>query len=233
MDEIYNILIVDDDINVINIIKDLLGTRQYCFYSAQNGLEALDIINSTYIHLVIMDIMMPKMDGIAAILNIRNQKNMPILALSAKSEENDRVLGLSAGADDYLVKPFYEAELVARVNSLLRRYTSLGALVTNNDKQLAYHDITMDVVKKKVTVRGTEVKLTATEFKILKLLLQNPGQVFSALQIYEQVWDDVSYAVENTVMIHISRIRKKIELNPNKPDYIKVVWGIGYKLELN
>ncbi len=232
MNDVYNILIVDDDINVINIIKELLDEKIYNFYCAQDGIEALNIINNTYIHLVIMDIMMPKMDGISAILKIRNQKNMPILILSAKSEENDRVLGLSAGADDYLVKPFYKSELIARVNSLIRRYTTLGSLVKNNDNLLVYHDIIMDVDKKKVIIRNNEVKFTATEFKILELLLSNPGHVFSASQIYEQVWDSNSYSVENTVMIHISRLRKKIEINPNKPDYIKVVWGIGYKLEI-
>lgn len=204
MDKI-NILVADDDVEIVYIIRKILAEEGFNVLEAYNGEEALSLLSSQSVQLVILDIMMPKMNGLLATMKIREKSNVPILILSAKGEESDRVIGLTTGADDYLVKPFMRAELVARVNSLLRRYMRLGSIA--------------------------EVKLTPTELKIVTLLMKNPGRIFNAKEIYERVWDSDAYAAENTVMIHISRIRSKIEINPAKPEYIKVVWGIGYKLE--
>ena len=179
-----------------------------------------------------MDVMMPQCNGIIATMKIRQNNNVPILMLSAKAEGSDRVLGLEAGADDYLVKPFYQQELLARVKALLRRYDALGSIrETKSEDQIQVGNIVLDTAKKQLVVRGEAVRLTATEFKILQVLMSNPGRVYSAEEIYERVWESDAYAVENTVMVHISRIREKLEINPKKPEYLKVVWGIGYVFE--
>ena len=230
--EKLNILVADDDKEIVYIIKKILTDEDYNVFSAYDGAEAVSVLDREKVHLVILDIMMPKMNGLMATMKIREQNNVPILILSAKGEESDRVLGLTTGADDYLVKPFTHAELLARVASLLRRYMRLGSIADKNDSsKIKYHELEFDTQGKKLLVRGIEVKLTATELKIMELLIKRPGRVFTAEEIYENVWKSEAYSVENTVMIHISRIRSKIEINPSKPEYLKVVWGIGYKIE--
>ncbi len=227
-----SILIADDDREIAEIISSILERAGYKSKRAYNGEEAIEAIRSGKIDLVILDIMMPKMNGIEAAIRIRETSNIPILMLSAKSENTDKVIGLTSGADDYITKPFYSEELTARVDALLRRYTKLGSVNDKYvDKSVSYYDIKWVPENRKLYVRGKEVKLTATEYKITELLLMNIGRIFTAEEIYERCWDSDAYAVENTVMIHISRIRKKIELNPSKPEYLKVVWGIGYKIE--
>lgn len=227
----YKVLVVDDDPSIVQIACDILKT-EYRVLSAANGEEALRTVGSERPDLIVMDVMMPKMNGIEATVRIREISNSPILILSAKAEGNDRVLGLSSGADDYLVKPFYGEELLARVHSLLRRYDSLGSIREGNAKnRIAIRDVLLDTDKKQMTVRGEPVHLTPTEYKIVSFLMRNPGHVFNAEEIYSHVWNNEAYAVENTVMVHISRIRDKIEINPKKPEYLKVVWGIGYVFE--
>ena len=228
----YTVLVVDDDPAIVNIISEALGQSGYRIFTASNGNEAIRIAGEQKLHLIIMDVMMPKCNGILATVQIRQSSNVPILILSAKAEGSDRVLGLEAGADDYLVKPFYQQELLARVKALLRRYADLGSIREGRtEEQLAVGDIILDTGKKQLLVRGEPVRLTATEFKILLVMMSNPGRVFSAEEIYSRVWESDAYAVENTVMVHISRIREKLELNPKKPEYLKVVWGIGYVFE--
>ena len=228
----YTVLVVDDDPSIVNIISEALGQSGYRIFAASNGNEAIRIAGEQKLHLIIMDVMMPKCNGILATVQIRQSSNVPILILSAKAEGSDRVLGLEAGADDYLVKPFYQQELLARVKALLRRYADLGSIREGRtEEQLAVGDIILDTGKKQLLVRGEPVRLTATEFKILLVMMSNPGRVFSAEEIYSRVWESDAYAVENTVMVHISRIREKLELNPKKPEYLKVVWGIGYVFE--
>jgi len=179
-----------------------------------------------------MDVMMPQCNGIMATMRIRQNHNIPILMLSAKAEGSDRVLGLEAGADDYLVKPFYQQELLARVRALLRRYDDLGSIrETKSEDLIEVGNVTLNTASKQLTARGEAIRLTAKEFKILQLLMSNPGRVFSAEEIYERVWESDAFGVENTVMVHISRIRDKLEINPKKPEYLKVVWGIGYVFE--
>ncbi len=225
------ILIADDDRDILSIIETILKEDGYQTLTAMDGSEAVSLVQTHSIQLLILDIMMPKMNGLQAATKIRELTNAPILMLSAKGENSGRVIGLNMGADDYLVKPFFREELLARVHSLLRRYLSLGSAADNSGSLLQYHDLTLDTELKKLYVRGEEVRLTATEYKILSLLLSRPGRIFPAEEIYERVWNQDSYSVENTVMIHINRLRKKIELNPKKPEYLKVVWGIGYKIE--
>lgn len=225
----YQILVVDDDEAIVNILETSLWQAGYRVLTADNGSDACRIAKETYLHLIIMDVMMPQCNGIMATIRIREQSNVPILMLSAKAEGSDRVLGLEAGADDYLVKPFYRQELLARVKALLRRYDDLGSIREGrSEEQLSVGDITLDLTQRKLYVRGELVRLTATEFKILQLMMAHPGRVFPAEEIYERVWDNDAYAVENTVMVHISRIREKLEINSRKPEYLKVVWGIGY-----
>lgn len=229
MEETYTILVVDDDAAIVNIIETALRQTGYRVLTASNGEDAVVIAEKQHPHLIIMDVMMPKCNGILATIRIRDQSNVPILMLSAKAEGTDRVLGLESGADDYLVKPFYQQELLARVKALLRRYDQLGSIrETHPEDQLCVGGIALDLNQKQLYVRGEPVRLTATEYKILQLMMANPGRVFSAEEIYERVWQSDAYAVENTVMVHISRIREKLELNPKKPEYLKVVWGIGY-----
>ncbi len=225
----YRILAVDDDPDIVNMIQTTLLSEGYEVLTAANGEEAYCLTRQFPIHLIILDVMMPVCNGILATIRIRQESNVPILILSAKAEGSDRVLGLEAGADDYLVKPFYQQELLARVKALLRRYDSLGSIrETKSEDQLQVGDIILDTAGKQLLVRGEGVRLTATEFKILQVLMANPGRVYSAEEIYERVWDNDAFAVENTVMVHISRIREKLEINPKKPEYLKVVWGIGY-----
>lgn len=227
----YKVLVVDDDLSIVQIISDILK-EEYIVFSALNGEEALRTVGREHPDLIIMDVMMPKMNGIEATIKIRETCNSPILILSAKAEGSDRVLGLTSGADDYLVKPFYRDELLARVQSLLRRYDRLGSIrEADNKNTILIRDIQLNLDEKKLTVRGRAVRLTPTEYKIVSFMMQNPGHVFSAEEIYSQVWDNEAYSVENTVMVHISRIRDKIELNSKRPEYLKVVWGIGYVFE--
>lgn len=229
MAERNRILVVDDDFSIVNIIETALAQAGYQVLTAHDGETACQLVLSHQPDLIIMDVMMPRCNGILATMRIRQNSNVPILILSAKAEGTDRVLGLEAGADDYLVKPFYQQELLARVRALLRRYHDLGSIrETKTENQLQIGSIVLDTAAKLLYARGEPVRLTATEFKILHLLMANAGRVFSAEEIYERVWESDAYAVENTVMVHISRIREKLELNPKKPEYLKVVWGIGY-----
>lgn len=229
----YTILVCDDDKLIVNSIALHLQKESYNIIKAYNGVEALEVVNNTEIHLIIMDIMMPVLDGLSAVLRIRQDKNIPIIMLSAKSEETDKIAGLNFGADDYITKPFSSFELLARVKSHLRRYTKLGAM-DKGASSLVTGGLYMDVNMNTVYVDGELVRLTPTEFKILKYLMTNMGQVLSMNQIYSNVWqDDTPYAPENTVAVHIRRLREKIEINPKEPKYIKVVWGSGYLVEKN
>ncbi len=220
----------DDDKEILDAIKIYLSNEGYKIFKASNGIEALEIIEENEIHLIIMDIMMPKMNGLRATMKIREDKNIPVIMLSAKSEDTDKIMGLNMGADDYITKPFNPLELIARVKSQLRRYTSLGSFeMRSNVFQTGGLEI--DDESKIVTVDGEEVKLTPVQYKILKLLTQNAGRVYSIDEIYEKVWKETAFNPENTVAVHIRKIREKIEINPKDPKYLKVVWGIGYKVE--
>ena len=227
------VLVVDDDREIAHAIAKLLEHENIEAVCAYNGMDALDILSSrSDIHLIILDIMMPKLDGLSATMKIRESRNLPIIMLSAKSEDSDKILGLSMGADDYVTKPFNPSELMARVKSHLRRYTYLGAVGNIISKDtLSNGDLELDTSSKQLRVSGEEVRLTATEYKIVELLMKNAGRVFSAEEIYSRVWSEEAFGVENTVMVHIRRIREKIEINPKEPKYLKVVWGIGYKIE--
>ncbi|MEF2966260.1 response regulator transcription factor [Paenibacillus sp. M1] len=226
----YNVLVVDDDKEIRDAIEIYLKNEGVAVLKAKDGMEALDIINAQPVHLIIMDIMMPRLDGIAATSKIREQKNIPILMLSAKSEDSDKILGLHVGADDYVTKPFNPMELVARVKSQLRRYVALGTYEGNN-KVIDLKGLTLDKLSKEVKVHGEPVKLTPLEYKIVELLMTNAGRVFSIHEIYELVWKEPCYNAENTVAVHIRKIREKIEIDPKNPTFLKVVWGIGYKME--
>ena len=226
-----NILVCDDDREIAGAIEIYLRNEGYTVFKAFDGVQALDICRKENIHLIIMDVMMPKMDGIQATMRLREEKNIPIIMLSAKSEDYDKITGLNVGADDYMTKPFNPLELIARVKSQLRRYTRLGAMEGKSDSVFATGGLVVDDERKTVTVDGEEVVLTPTEYGILKMLVREPGKVFSIEQIYEEVWNEPSYNSENTVAVHIRRIREKIEINPKNPRYLKVVWGIGYKIE--
>jgi len=228
-----NILIADDDKEIVHAIAKLMEKEGYCVFTAYNGIEALDILTSFEIDLIIIDIMMPRLDGLSATMKIREKNNIPIIILSAKGEDSDKILGLSIGADDYITKPYNPLELAARVKSHLRRYKVLGSNkdADSSDDFITIRGLSLNKKAKNVIVNGEPVKLTATEYNILKLLMENKNRVFSAEEIYTRVWNENSFAVENTVMVHIRRIREKIEINPREPDYLKVVWGIGYKIE--
>ena len=227
------ILVVDDDKEIANAIEKLLTLESYEVTKAYNGMEALDALVSNNIQLILLDVMMPKLDGLSTMMKIRQSKNIPIIILSAKSEDSDKILGLSMGADDYVTKPFNPQELVARVKSQLRRYMQLGDMenIYLKSSQIIVGGLSLDTETKEFMVDGEVVKLTPTEFKIMEFLISHAGMVFSAEQIYEHVWKEPAYSVENTVMVHIRRIREKIEINPKEPKYLKVVWGIGYKIE--
>ena len=230
----YNILVVDDDKEIVESIEIFLRNEGYNVYKAYNGVEALDILVNKEVHLILMDIMMPKLDGIKATIKIREEKNIPIILVSAKSEDTDKIMGLNIGADDYITKPFNLLELIARVKSNLRRYITLGTYNNenvNNKEVLISGGLELNTSTKEVKVDGQVVKVTPIEFKILNLLLVNKGRVFSIDEIYERVWNEESFNVENTVAVHIRRIREKIEINPKEPRYLKVVWGVGYKIE--
>ncbi len=226
------ILIVDDDKAIVESTAIYLSNEGYSVICASNGLEALEIVNNQPIHLILLDIMMPKMDGITATLKIRESKNIPIILLSAKSEEVDKVLGLTVGADDYITKPYSPLELIARVKSSLRRYVNLGNIVEAKDI-IRIDELEFDTLNKCVRIDGNEVKLTSIEYKILQLLCQNPNRIFTAEEIYQNVWNENAFVNDNTIAVHIRRIREKIEIDPKKPKYLKVVWGIGYKIEKN
>ena len=231
----YNILVVDDDKEIVESIEIFLRNEGYNVYKAYNGVEALDILVNKEVHLILMDIMMPKLDGIKATIKIREEKNIPIILVSAKSEDTDKIMGLNIGADDYITKPFNLLELIARVKSQLRRYTVFGNYGGKKEEEsnsiISSGGLSLNQDTKEVLVDGESIKLTATEFGILELLLRNQGRVFSIDEIYENVWKEPSYNAENTVAVHIRRIREKIEINPKDPKYLKVVWGIGYKIE--
>ena len=226
----YNILICDDERDIVNALKIYLYDVNYSLFEAYNGREALEIIGREDIHLVLLDIMMPELDGISAMVKIRETSNVPIILLTAKSEDSDKILGLNVGADDYITKPFNPVEVAARVKSQLRRYMQLGGGMVRQEC-LKVGGIELDDKEKTVTLDGESVALTPTEYEILKLLMQNPGQVFSPREIYRKIWNDLPYGSENTVAVHIRHIREKIEINPKEPRYLKVVWGVGYKIE--
>lgn len=228
----YNILICDDERDIVNALKIYLTDVNYTLYEAFDGREALKIVGEKDIHLVLLDIMMPQMDGMEAMVKIREISNVPVILLTAKSEDTDKVLGLTIGADDYITKPFNPVEVSARVKSQLRRYMQLGAGSVQS-KVLRCGAIELDDSQKKVLLDGEEVSLTPTEYEILKLLMQHPGQVFSPREIYRKIWNDLPYGSENTVAVHIRHIREKLEINPADPRYLKVVWGQGYKCEKN
>lgn len=230
----HNILVVDDDKEIVESIEIYLKNEGFNIYKAYNGLEALDVLMENEIHLILMDIMMPKLDGIKATIKIREEKNIPIILVSAKSEDTDKIMGLNIGADDYITKPFNLLELIARVKSNLRRYTVLGNYNNesiNNKDVLKSGGLELNISTKEVKVDEELIKVTPIEFKILRLLIANKGRVFSIDEIYEKVWNEESFNPDNTVAVHIRRIREKIEINPKEPRYLKVVWGVGYKIE--
>lgn len=226
-----NILVCDDDKDIVEAIEIYLIQEGHKIYKAYNGLEAIEVISNNDIHLLIIDIMMPKLDGIHATLKIREFSSVPIIFLSAKAEDADKILGLNIGADDYITKPFNPLELVARVKSHLRRYTSLGSIESTEDKTYSLGSLLIDDETKEVTVDGEIIKLTPIEYNILLMLISNPGKVFSSKQIYESIWNEDALGADNTVAVHIRHIREKIEIDPKNPRFIKVVWGVGYKAE--
>ena len=228
----YNVLVVDDDKEIVGAIEIYLKKEGYNILKAYNGKQALKVIQENEIHLVILDIMMPEKDGIETLEEIRKDKSIPVILLSAKSEDYDKIGGLNSGADDYITKPFNPLELIARVNSHLRRYVSLGSLEKRDSSKIYQTgELIINDETKMVTVDGKEVKLTATEFNILKFLLENKGKVYSIPEIYENVWKEEGFGAENIIAVHIRHIREKIEINPKDPKYLKVIWGVGYKIE--
>lgn len=228
----YNVLVCDDDREIVEAIEIYLSKEGYKVLKAYDGEEALKVLDREKVDLLIIDVMMPKLDGIRATLKIREKKNMPIIILSAKSEDADKILGLNVGADDYMTKPFNPLELTARVKSQLRRYTQLGSTIDKSNQAVyAVGGLSIDDEQKEVTVDGEPVRLTPIEYNILLLLVKNQGKVFSIDQIYESIWNEDAIGVDNTVAVHIRHIREKIEINPKEPRYLKVVWGVGYKIE--
>ncbi len=227
-----NILVCDDDKEIVEAISIYLGQEGYTIYPAYNGREALDVMAKEEIQLIVMDIMMPIMDGTHAVMQIRKTSNVPVIMLSAKSEDMDKILGLNIGADDYITKPFNPLELIARVKSQLRRYTRLGSMTVEPESHVLQNgDLIMDDEKKLVTLAGEPLKLTPTEYKIVHLLMSNLGVVFSSSTIYERIWGEDAYSTENIVSVHIRRIREKMEIDPKNPRYIKVMWGVGYRMD--
>ena len=225
-----NILVVDDDRDIVESIAIFLANENYNILKAYDGLEAIEILNDNEVHLMILDIMMPKLDGIKTLIKLRESKNIPVILLSAKSEDTDKIFGLAAGADDYITKPFNPSELVARVKSQIRRYTMLGSIEKEKD-EIIIEGLCVNVRKKTVTVDGVDIRLTPIEFKILELFAKNRGKVFSTEDVYRNVWNEDNVVYDNTIAVHIRHIREKIEINPKEPKYIKVVWGIGYKID--
>ena len=226
-----NILVCDDDREIVDAIEIYLSQDGYKIYKAYDGEQAIQILDKEDIHLLIMDIMMPRLDGIRATLKIREYSSIPIIILSAKSEDTDKILGLNIGADDYICKPFNPLELVARGKSNLRRYTSLGSLTGENKAIYQVGGLILNDDIKQVTVDDEPVKMTPIEYNILLLLMKNQGRVFSINQIYESIWNEDAIGADNTVAVHIRHIREKIEINPKEPRYLKVVWGVGYKID--
>lgn len=226
----YNILVCDDERDIVSALRIYLEPEGYRVLEAYNGQEALEVLSREQVHLVLLDIMMPKLDGISTIARLREYSNVPVIMLTAKSEDTDKVLGLNIGADDYITKPFNPLEVRARVRSQLRRYMQLGG-GTLKSGELVIGGITLDDSSKDVTVDGEPVSLTPTEYEILKLLMNNPGKVFSPREMYKLIWKDEPYGAESTVAVHIRHLREKIEINPAEPRYIKAVWGQGYKIE--
>lgn len=225
------ILVCDDDREIVEAITIYLEKEGYSVIAVYNGKEALDTLRREQVQLIILDIMMPEMDGIEALLRLREYSAIPVILLSAKSEDADKINGLNVGADDYITKPFNPLELLARVKSQLRRYTQLGSMQeSDRDSVLTNGGITLNKESMAVTVDGEVKKFTPTEFRILKLFMENIGTVFSSAQIYERIWDEDAYATDNIVSVHIRRIREKIEIDPKNPDYIKVIWGVGYRM---
>ena len=227
----YNILICDDQPDIVNALKIYLSPEGYRLYEAYTGEEALELARKIDFHLILLDIMMPRMDGITATSKIREFSNVPIILLTAKSETEDKVLGLNVGADDYITKPFVPVEVLARVRSQLRRYARLGSRLEQQPGSLTIGSITLDDRTKSVTVDGEQVALTPTEYAILYLLMSNPGKVYSTKALYESVWQEAALGSEGAVAVHIRHLREKIEINPSEPRYLKVVWGQGYKME--
>lgn len=225
------ILVVDDEKDILDLLEIYLTNDGYNILKASDGLEALDVVSKQVVDLVILDVMMPKLDGIQTCLKIREQRNMPIIMLSAKSQDMDKIMGLSTGADDYMSKPFNPLELMARVKSQLRRYTRLNVPNARKENEIEIDDLIINTTTHEVKVDGRDVKLTPREFAILDLLARNRGMVFSIERIYESVWGEAFFESDNTVMVHIRKIREKTEENPRQPKYIKTVWGVGYKIE--
>ena len=226
----YRVLVCDDDSAILESIRIYLESEGYEVLTAVDGIDALDVIEKNEIHCLVLDIMMPKLDGLRTTLKIREKYNFPIILLSAKSEDTDKITGLSFGGDDYVTKPFNPLELVARVRSQIRRYATLGSLV-KSDNMLITGGLTLNTDTKEVSVDGDVVNLTAREYGILEYLMKNMGKVLSSAQIYEAVWNEIAFKTEKTVTVHIKNIREKIEINPKEPKYLKVVWGLGYKVE--
>lgn len=227
----YNILVCDDDKEIVEAIDIYLSKEGYNIIKAYDGVEAIEKLENEEIHLLLIDIMMPRLDGIRVTLQIRKNNSIPIIILSAKSEDSDKIIGLDVGADDYITKPFNPLELIARVKSQIRRYTKLGAMAETRKDVYKVGGLEIDDACKEVTVDGDPVKLTPSEYNILLFLVKNPGRVFTIDQIYEAVWNEDAVAADNTVVVHIRHIREKIEINPKEPRYLKVVWGVGYKIE--
>ncbi len=226
----YNILIVDDDRDIVNALKIYLSDPQYRLFEAYDGRQALEIMEGEEMQLVLMDIMMPQMDGISAMVRLREKSNVPVILLTAKSEDSDKILGLTVGADDYITKPFNPAEVTARVRSQLRRYTQLGSRVQTQTR-LVNGGIELDDAAKEVRLDGDTVSLTPKEYEILKLLMTQPGRVFAPDEIYSKVWGEEPLGAEGTVAVHIRHLREKLEIDPAEPRYIRVVWGQGYRME--
>lgn len=228
----YNVLVCDDERDIVSALQIYLESDGYNVLSAFNGREAIDLAQKNEIHLILMDIMMPEMDGITAMVKLRESSNVPVILLTAKSEDTDKILGLNVGADDYITKPFNPVEMLARVRSQIRRYTKLGgSVIAMGDDVISIGGISLNDVSKIVTVDSEEVSLTPTEYEILKLLMQNKGRVMSQKEIYENVRKEMAFGAENTIAVHIRHLREKIEINPSEPRYIKVVWAHGYKFE--
>ena len=227
----YNILICDDQHDIVNALKIYLAPEGYQLFEAYNGQQALEIVQQETIHLILLDVMMPGLDGITATAKIREFSNVPIIMLTAKSEIQDKVLGLNVGADDYITKPFIPEEVLARVRSHLRRYATLGSQTPVEEDELLLGGITLNDRTKIVTAEGKSVNLTPTEYSILRLLMRHPGQVYSTKALYEAVWQEAALGSEGAVAVHIRHLREKIEINPSEPRYLKVVWGQGYKME--
>ena len=225
-----NVLVVDDDREIVDSISIFLSGEGYKALKAYDGIEALDILSENEVHLMILDIMMPRLDGIKTLMKLRESRNIPVILLSAKSEDVDKIFGLTAGADDYVTKPFNPSELMARVKSQLRRYTTLGSIGKQNG-EIVIDGLCVNTENKTVKVDGEAVRLTPVEYKILELLVRNRGRVFSVEDIYSNVWNEQNIVGDNTIAVHVRHIREKIEINPKEPKYLKVVWGIGYKID--